>query len=46
MEDTKRTRLRQCGQHGYEIAETEAACTGPAEVCTRFGPRAEKKVNT
>jgi hypothetical protein len=27
----------------YELPETDAACTGPAGVCTRWGARAERK---
>ena len=27
----------------YEFTETVTACTGPAWVCTRWGPRAERK---
>lgn len=28
--------------HVHELTETKATCMGPAEVCTRWGPRAER----
>lgn len=44
MEDTKKKGSdNQRDQHIYELIETEAACTGPARVCTRWGRRANSR---
>lgn len=40
------TLLNQHGWCSYQLTETEAACTGPVWVCTRWGPRAEVEVDT
>lgn len=39
--------LRARGNRGHEwptceLTESEAACTGPAQVCIRWGPKAER----
>ena len=35
--------LSQRGGHPYELPETEAACTGPAQVCTKWGASGRRK---
>jgi hypothetical protein len=40
MEDTKKTRP---SKSTYELTKTEAACTVPTWVCTRWDPRDERR---